>query len=127
MKLIYILLFCLPLGGFAQGFLLNPYAFSSAVYEPEYQRLLDTATARGYDHPSVGVGADEPLRRWAVELDTRSAQHIRRGSDLVSEHVAQRHHPYRWIGFNSLQSRPGATAAAAHEANPQSLFACGET
>jgi hypothetical protein len=53
-RLIYIVLF-LPLCGFGQGFLLNPYAFSSAVYEPEYQAVLDRATVLGYTLPSASV------------------------------------------------------------------------
>ena len=52
-RLIYIVLICLPVVGFSQGFLLNPYRFQA--YDPDYQAVLDRATTLGYTLPSASV------------------------------------------------------------------------
>jgi hypothetical protein len=68
-RLIYILLF-LPLSVFGQGFLLNPYAFSSAAYEPEYQAVLDRATVLGYTLPSASVQVKQNTLVSALKADS---------------------------------------------------------
>jgi hypothetical protein len=70
--------------------------------------------------------SDEPSRRRAVKLATRTTEHLRCRRHLIRKQVADRNHVHRRVGLHGLQCRAGPAAAAPHEADTKPLLAGGE-